>query len=335
MDDQQFITKVERLIKPIDIGALHFLQTFNRLIPAPIILRLLRNSSNRSPYMGFVVEPYSLFLFHKITDIKKAKSLLPKRFRLIKTKVYSDDTPEHYVIIGTLNTHTSGFWGIRQETYLIAEDTETGLLSWIIIDVQSNTLGFYPTKGVVDPNSTEAVFTTNAKGVIYLDIEKDTGTNRLKLQCDLANSKMRALDQRLWLEGNHSIDYSLELGNGFDEPFAVIFDPIEVERALDVPLINVTIEANDCFQDMMQRDPTKVVCFPYAQHYFSDSPGHVTHIKNKSELLKTYKQLRSSETLNAFDAASIRRQFIVGIVISTCISTSITIFLIAHFIIAH
>lgn len=285
--------------------------------------------------MGFVVEPHSLFLFHKITDIEKAQRFLPERFRLIKTKVFEDDTPEYYVIIGTLNAHTSGFWGIRQESYVVAEDTKTGLLSWIIIDIMSNTLGFAPTRGVTDPNSKEAVFTTNAKGMLYLDIEKDDGANRLDLTVDLSQGVMKPLDQRLWLEGNLSIDYSAELTNGIDEPFAVIFDPVEVERAFEIPTTAVTITTNERFQDFMEKAPSKIACFPYAQHFFSDSPGRHTTIRNKEELVKTYQKLESTKTLLAFDAARVRKQFFISLGISMVISMCLTIFVIAHFITAH
>lgn len=319
----------------MDIGALHFLQSFNRLIPPPIIVKLLRKSSSRSPYMGFVVEPHSLFLFHKITDPEKAATFLPKRFRLLKCKVFEDDTPEYYVIIGTLNTHTSGFWGIRQESYVVAEDTQTGLLSWIIIDIMHNTLGFSPKMGLTDPNSTEAVFTTNARGIQYLDIEKDDGTHRLELSCDLTQGTMKPLDQRLWLEGNLSIDYSAELSNGIDDPFAVIFDPVEVEQALDIPPDAATITTNDRYPDFMERTPSKIASFPYAQHFFSDSPGHRTIVRNKQELIETYHRLASTEKLLAFDAATVRKQFFLSLGISMVISTSLIVFLFIHFIVAH
>ena len=77
--------------------------------------------------MGFVIEPYSLFLFFRLKDIAKAKSLLPERFELVKASVFEDDEPDYYFGIGNLNTRGSTFWGIRLESYLIAVDKQTGV----------------------------------------------------------------------------------------------------------------------------------------------------------------------------------------------------------------
>ncbi len=92
--------------------------------------------------MGFVVEPYSSFLCYEIADIDKAKSLLPDGFKLIKTKVFENDEPKYYCIFGCFRAHTSAFWGARTEFYIIAEDQKTGLLSWIIVDYDTDTISY-------------------------------------------------------------------------------------------------------------------------------------------------------------------------------------------------
>lgn len=335
MKDKKFIVGIERLIRPMEVGALLFAQTFNRLVPARIMVKLVRANSKKSPYMGFVVEPYSLFLCHEIKNIKKAQSLIPDRFNLIKTKIFATDKPAYYFIVGTFNTHTSGFWGTRQESYIIAEDTNTGLLSWIIIDINTNTISVEPKKGVVDPNSKDAVFTINSKGKIVLDIQNDDGPHHLSLECDTTMGRTKKLDQRLWLEGNLSIDYGKEFTNGTDDPFSVIFDPAEVEEALDIPLKAAVITKNSLFSGMIQKAPSKIVCFPYSQHFASDSPGNQTQIKNKKELVRAYNKLGDLSQFEAFSGDVIRKQIMIGGGISATISTSIIFYLIYHFLSVH
>ena len=111
--------------------------------------KLLYRASKKTPYIGFVIEPYSLFLFFKLKDIEYAKSMLPDRYELTKTKLFADDEPDHYMGIGNLNTRASTFWGMRQESYLIATDKETGILSFIFIDILSNTIIALPSEGMV------------------------------------------------------------------------------------------------------------------------------------------------------------------------------------------
>lgn len=59
--------------------------------------------------MSFVVEPYSLFLCYEIIDIKRAESLLPDNFELVKTKIFDTDKPKYYCIFGCIRAHTSAF----------------------------------------------------------------------------------------------------------------------------------------------------------------------------------------------------------------------------------
>lgn len=158
IENEKFIKVVEGLIDPEEIQTLYFFYKFKKLIPKSLFRKMLIRASKKTPYMGFVIEPYSLFLFFKIKDIDKAKSLLPKRYKMIKTSIFDGDEPDYYFGIGNLNTRGTTFWGIRMETYLIARDTETGLLSWILFDILSNTIIAMPSEGVIAPNSKHAIF---------------------------------------------------------------------------------------------------------------------------------------------------------------------------------
>ena len=54
-------------------------------------------------------------------------------------------------------------------------------------------------------------------------------------------------------------------------PFAVIFDPAEVDTALDTPTKDIKISENTLFPGLADPEPCKVICFPFAQHYIADS----------------------------------------------------------------
>lgn len=53
---KEFIKGVEKLVDPMEVGTLHFIQSFNKLLPKSIQDRLVQSSAKSIPYMGFVVE---------------------------------------------------------------------------------------------------------------------------------------------------------------------------------------------------------------------------------------------------------------------------------------
>jgi hypothetical protein len=320
LNDERFIKRVESLINPMEVSKLLFFQSFKRILPRSILKRLLHRASRRTPRIGFVIEPYGLFVFFKLRSIENARSLLPDRFELAKARVFADDEPEYYLGIGNLSTRASTFWGVRQESYLIAEDKETGLLSWIFIDILSNTIIALPSKGIADPNSRNAVFTTNSKGEVILDFEDDNTNRRFSLTGSIGRGKMRPLDQGLWLMGNTSIGHRRDLADGDDDPFAVIFDPAEVVEALDIPTGDIRVAENTLFPGLADLEPCKVVCFPYAQHYIADSPGCHTSVRNRDEMISIYNQLGDSQALKTFSAKTIQIQLSIGIAVSILIA---------------
>jgi len=222
--------------------------------------------------------------------------------------------------IGNLSTRASTFWGTRQESYLIATDKETGLLSFIFIDILSNTLIALPSKGIADPNCKKAVFTTSSKGEVFLDIQEAKTNRKLLLTGSLNKGKMRRLDQRLWLMGNTSIAHSKNLAGGDDNPFAVIFDPAEVDEALNIPPEDISIVENTLFPGLAKPEISKVVCFPFAQHYIADSPGCYTSIKDRNDLISKYNELADSEKFITFSARTIVKQLYIGIAVSILIA---------------
>lgn len=312
-NEEKFIKGVESLIKPMEVSDLLFFQKLKGLLPAPLMKRMLLRASGKTPYIGFVIEPYSLFLFFKLKDVERAKSMLPDRYELAKTRLFADEEPDYYIGTGNLGTRASTFWGVRQEWYLIARDRETGLLSFIFIDILSNTLIALPTKGVADPNCKKAVFTTSSKGEVFIDIQGTRDGRRFELRGSLKNGRIRKLDPSLWVMGNTSIGHSKDLGDGDDNPFAVIFDPAEVDEGLDIPPEDIRIIQNDMFPGLAEKDISKVVCFPYAQHYIADSPGCYTYVEDINDLIGKYNTLAAKDQHKTFSSRTIVRQLLMGI----------------------
>jgi hypothetical protein len=327
MDKKRFAKGVEQLINPIDVGGLHFIQPFNKLLPRFLQDKFIKSSGKTAPYMGFVVEPYAYFLCYEIVDLDKAKSLLPENFELIKTKIFDDDEPKFYCIFGCFTAHTSAFWGSRVEFYIIAEDKKTGLLSWIIVDYDSNTISYDHKYGLRSPNSSKAVVTTNFSGTVFVDIKRDDKSREIVFDSNVENTEMKALDQRLWLEGNLSIGYGRELAEGDVGIFSLKFDPGEVVSALKIPFEKFNLEGNSWYPGLFKDNPSQLVCFPYAQHFVSDSPGHVSNLMNKAELVEAVKSV-DFENMKVFSTKSFKTMFMIGSIISIVIILTLFLLLI-------
>lgn len=328
MNKKIFAKGVEQLVDPIDVGSLHFIQFFNRMLPKSIQKLLVKSSSEKIPYMGFVVEPYSFFLCYEIDDIHKAEQLLPDGFRLVKTKIFANDESKYYCIFGCFRAHTSAFWGVRSEFYIIAEDKKTGLLSWIIVDYDTNTISYDSKNGLRPPNSSKSVVTINHRGHIFVDIQRDDNKRKIIFDADIKKGKMTKLDQRLWLEGNLSIGYGRVLSDNNADIFSLKFEPLEVEKALEIPIDDLNIEINSWYPGLFKNKPTQVVCFPYAQHFVSDSPGHSSNLKNKEELIKAADSIDFKNT-TVFSTKSFKTMFIISSILSFCIT--LTLFLLWFF----
>lgn len=330
-----FIKGVERLIKPVDVTAIAFLNSFTRLLPIGVQKKLMAKTARTIPHMGFVVEPYSFFLCYPIADLKAARALISDEYRLIKTRVFTKDKPQYYIIFGCFTAHTSAFWGSRIEMYVIAENKNTGLLTWVIVDCDTNTNSYDPARGLITANSTDSVMTTSYDGRLIIDMRRDDGSRRIAAEADITRGVMTGLDQRLWLEGNLSVDYGTELTDGLVKPFGLTFNPEEVTQALRLRLNTVRIEENSWHSGLFADTPAQVVCFPYAQHFVTDSYPQGDQIENENELKAAVDGLGDMSSLRGFSAKPLKRQLLIGWALSTTISSGILLFLIVHFLIAH
>ena len=70
--------------------------------------------------------------------------------------------------------HTSVFWGARVEFYLVAENTKTGLLSWVMMDYISDTISYDEKHGLNEM----------VESPIDVDIKKETSPNDEKQQIE-------------------------------------------------------------------------------------------------------------------------------------------------------
>lgn len=276
--------------------------------------------------MGFVVEPYSSFLCYEIINIDWANSLLPDGFELIKTSIFSDDEPKYYCIFGCIRAHTSAFWGIRTEFYIIAKDQKTNLLSWIIVDYDTNTISYDNKNGLSSPNSSQSVVTINHRGILFVDVEKNDKSRKIEYDFCVEDGAMKRLDQRLWLEGNLSIGYGSLFNKHNADIFSLRFEPCEVEKALQIPIKKVNIQSNGWYQGLFAEKPSQAVCFPYAQHFVSDSPGHYENIKSKDELIAA-KNAVNFKDIKVFSTKSFKIMFILGTSISFATTVTLIILL--------
>ena len=311
-DDEPFVRTVESLIRPTEVSDIVFFGSLRRFIPPALFKRVLYNTSRRYPRIGFVIEPYCLFLFFRLRDVEKARQLLPQRYELAKARVFEGDPPEFYFGMGIFNTRASTFWGSRLETYLIAKDQVTGITSWIFADILSDTTIAHPGTGIADPNCAQALYTTNSRGDVFLDFRRANQDRGLEVRGNLTRGTRRPLEQDLWIMGNTSIGHTTSFGSDTDDPFAVVFDPGEVASALEIPVDDLRILRNTILPAFAEQDLRKAVCFPFAQHYIADSPGQRTFVKDPQDMVAKYHEIAAMDRMQTFSAKSLKTLLILG-----------------------
>lgn len=268
---QRFIKRTENLVTPGAVATMHRRAGMLTRLPIGVQRWIVGRASGRDQHVGFIVEPYSLFLAYEITDVAAAARLLPPGYELVPSAIFEGTEPRPCGVIGAFNVHASVFWGTRVELSLIAEHTSTGLLSWVICDYESNTISHDPGQGFSASSTSHSVVTTSHSGDLIVDVRSARGPNRITGVADLHRGTTRPLDQRLWLEGNLSVDYGGPLQAAGSVPFGLIFDPQEVEQALDLPLDAVALERMTFGDGILAGAPFEACCFPYAQHYLTTS----------------------------------------------------------------
>ncbi|GAA1062343.1 hypothetical protein [Agromyces bracchium] len=221
---RNFITHTEGTVSPKGVAALYGRAEMLARLPLGLQRRIVAHARG-DEYMGFVVEPYCTFLAYEIRDEAAASRLLPPGYRLVPSAMFADDEPRTCAILGAFNVHASVFWGARVELYLIAEDVRTGMLTWVICDYESNTINYDPAQGFSASTTSRAVVTTSHSGEVIVEVRSAERANALTFTAPLATASMRPLDQRLWVDGNLSVDYGGRLEHADSVPFGLVFDP--------------------------------------------------------------------------------------------------------------
>jgi len=282
-DLRRYIKTTEKQVVPSKVAAT--VQGIGMLMKLPLRLQryVLDRGARTNPYMSFIVEPYGVFLAFEVTDIEAAEKLLPPHYSLYPTAMFGNTEKRPCAIVSAFNIHTNVFWGSRVEYYLLAENCKTGLLSWIIVEYESNAHSYDPSRGFIEPSTSHSVVTTSYLGEVIVDVASAKNNNSLVLVADLNNGVLTDLDQRLWVEGNLSVDYGGELQQ-CTKPFSLIFDPKEMERALKLPLEDISLCTNTFGAGILDPVPFEAACFPYAQHFVTTSAPTATTMRTAEDL---------------------------------------------------
>ena len=285
MNVLEYSKGVEKLVDPMMVGQSHYMQTRLNKLPVWLQRKIVTSATKKATKMPFVVEPYCFFLFYEIPDPSKVQKFMPEGFVPAKSAVFEGGLEKYYGIVSMFRIHTSVFWGARAEYYLVAKNNNTGLLSWIMMDYISDSISYDEKHGLKSPDVKGAVMTTTCEGEFVCDMESLDRKKMVKCEASLMSAKMKALDQKLWIEGNTSIAYGRLAGETDGDLFSLTFYPEEMKQALEVPLRDVRLaEARTATTGRFGAKLERAACFPFAQHMLSDAPGQQTHYGNEEAL---------------------------------------------------
>jgi len=325
---ENFVKKTESLVKPQDVTGISFLSSFSKSLPLKTQHKFTESGKGKIPYMGFIVDPYGFFLSFRITNTSAAQEMLPDGYELAETSFFKNDTKIPMVIASVFTARTSGFIGMRAEFYIIARNKETGMLSWIICDYETNTNSYDPKNGFCGYTCDPAVFATTYSGELLIDIKNQSNDKEFILTADLEKGDTKELDQSLWLEGNLIVDYGGELKSDFSEPFSLIFDARMVKEAVNIPLKYVSIKSNSYLANII--DPLKPVnslVFPYSQHFIIKQDLQKFALKNQEDLDLQIKTFLSSTGFKTMSAGDIKKPIYGMIFLSYIVLISIIVLL--------
>ena len=289
-DLRRYVRATEKTVDPATVAFRVQGSGMLRRLPLRIQRYIADRGARTDPYMSFVVEPYATFLAFEIVDIEAAEKLLPPDYSLYPSAMFSETVKRPCAIVGAFNVHTNVFWGSRVEFYLIAENRKSGLLSWIIEEYESDTISYDPSRGFSDPSTAYSVVTTSYRGEVIVDVASAKSDNGLSLVADLTDGVRAELDQRLWVEGNLSVDYGGELQQ-CTKPFSLVFDPGEMAQALKLPLEGISLCTNTFGHGILDPAPFEAACFPYAQHFVTTSYPTGSSMRTADDLERAVAEL--------------------------------------------
>lgn len=327
-ENRKFILKSESLVKPEDVTTISFLGDFNRLLPKKTQHKIMVRGSRKIPYMGFIVEPYCFFLSYEIKNTATAQAMLPEGYELAEACVFRNEQKYPMVIISAFSARTSAFIGMRLEFYIIARHTDTGLLSWIISDYETNTNSHDPKNGFCGYTSDPAVFTTTPYGELLVHSKARRNNKEFSVCVDLKKGELQELDETLWIEGNLSVDYGGELKDERSRPFSLVFDPVLMREAMKIPIENIYIRKNTYLSSIIDCDkPASAVVFPYSQHFIINQDLKSHELTSETDLDHQIKTFLSRTGFKTMSGNDLRKPLYAGILISALASFSLILFL--------
>lgn len=263
-----FAEKAESLVNPENTTAISFLGGFLKHLPSAVQRRLMATGNVKTPYMGFIVDPYCFFLAFGVKDRAAAQAMLPEAYELADTSIFADGRKEPLVIISSFTLRTSVFTGMRVECYLIARNRKTGRMAWIITDYESNTLSHDPKNGFGGYSCDASVFATTPYGELLAQALSEKNGNRFSVRADIREGSVKPLDEALWVEGNMAVDYGGRLLDPASAPFSLIFDPVLMKEAREIPVEKIEIRENTLMGGIIDGSrPLAAALFPYTQHF--------------------------------------------------------------------
>ncbi|MBI9107606.1 MAG: hypothetical protein JEZ04_12740 [Spirochaetales bacterium] len=254
--------------------------------------------------------------------------MLPDGYELAETSVFKNEKKYPMVIISAFSARTSAFIGSRLEFYIIARNTETGLLSWIISDYETNTNSHDPKNGFCGYTSDPVVFTTTPYGELLIDFKGLRNSKKFSVSADLKSGKIEDLDEELWIEGNLSIDYGGELKDESSNTFSLIFDPALMKEAVNISIENIDIKENSYLSSIIDYDkPERAAVFPYSQHFIIKQDLKKNELTNETDLNNQIKIFLSRTGFKTMSGDDIKKPLIAGMLISSLLNLGLILFL--------
>jgi hypothetical protein len=327
--DRLFVAKAESLVKPQDVTAISFLGDFNKIFPKKMQEKTMLKGSAKIPYMGFIVDPYCLFLAFRIKDPAAAQALLPKGYELAETSVFKGQAAGPMVIISAFSVRTSAFIGNRLEFYIIARRSDSGRMSWVIAGYETNTNSYDPKNRFCGYTSDPAVLTATPYGELIVDFAGKKNGKEFSLSADMEKGTWMDLNEELWVEGNLSIDYGGELLVDPSKPFSLIFDPYLMKKALAMPPGSVEIRKNSYLADIIDGcDPICAALFPYSQHFVIKQDLEENAITNKEDLDGRAREFIRASGFKTMSGDDIKKPIFAGMLVSALVNFSIIVLLV-------
>jgi hypothetical protein len=255
--------------------------------------------------------------------------MLPRGYELAETSVFKDQSACPMVIISAFSARTSAFIGNRLEFYIIARRKDTGRISWIITDYETNTNSYDPKNCFSGYTSDPAVFTTTPYGELLADFTGKKNGKRFSLSADVEKGEWRDLNRELWVEGNLSIDYGGELKVESSKPFSLIFDPFLMKKALLVPSGGIEIRKNSYLSGIIDAaGPICAAVFPFSQHFIIKQDLEGNAVANEEDLNRRIMDFLHCSGVKTMSGDDIKKPILRGMLASALVTYGIIIFLV-------